>query len=302
MQKTTRSPGSQVAWNGAIPAGTASDSKCFTTMSEQVLWSPGKCSADDANASDAAAYSKHKAQQTLLRSLTWLFCLPKRPSSGSCRPQSPATPSTYWRVDTYGNQSPVPKFFLTTLYPPCLSQNHRIVGVGRDLCGSSSPSSLSIYMSLSFSLGHCRLACVGNSLAPGWRRNPPPGIRTHQLGTRRLLRDTTVCRLQRSSSLWSGGERSQRKAEAGTGIPSPTPQKLFDCCLHFPLKTTWSSQPPSISLLPNLASFPGVSEAFWAEHITPSACFLFPPPFSSLHRFSHPDGENPFQKHPQHAK
>lgn len=116
------------------------------------------------------------------------------------------------------------------------------------------PPSPSIYVSLSFSLGYCTLACIGNSAGPGWRRNPPPGVRTHQLGTRRELRDTTVYRLQRSSSLWSGGERSHRKAKAATGIPPPPPiaQELFACCLHFPLKTTWSSQPLShlsVSLL-----------------------------------------------------
>lgn len=177
-----------MAWNGAIPAGTTSDSKCFTAMTEKVLWSTGKCSADDADTGGTAVYSKHKAQVTLFLNSTWMFCLPKHLCSGGCGPLSLVTPNTYWRVDTYGNQSPVPKFFLTTLYPPCLS------------C-SVLPPSLSIYMSLSFSLGHCTLACVGNSTGPGWRRNPPPGVRTHQLGTRRVLRDTTVYRLQRSSSL-----------------------------------------------------------------------------------------------------
>lgn len=57
------------------------------------------------------------------------------------------------------------------------------------------------------------------------------GIRTHQLGTRRVLRHKTVYRFQRSSSLWSG---EQRKAKAGTDIPSPTPLRL---CLLYPFSS-----------------------------------------------------------------
>lgn len=159
------------------------------------------------------------------------------------------------------------------------------------------PPSPSIYVSLSFSLGYCTLACIGNSAGPGWRRNPPPGVRTHQLGTRRELRDTTVYRLQRSSSLWSGGERSHRKAKAATGIPPPPPDSPGTLCLLPPFPSqdhlVFPASLSPVCLPPNLSSFPAVSETFWTDCVAPSACFLFPPPFSSLHLFSQPGGQGP---------
>lgn len=97
-----------------------------------------------------------------------------------------------------------------------------------------------------------------------------------------MLRHKTVYRFQRSSSLWSGGE-NRGKLRQGLVYP-PLYHRNFDCSTHFPLKTIWSSQPPSC-LPPHVASFPSISETFWTELITPPALFLFPSPFSSPHLF-----------------
>lgn len=172
-----------------------------------------------------------------------------------------------------GTSSQFLNFSSQSLYLLCLS------------CFGPSPFTvhLRVFLLRSLHISLCKKLCGARV-----EEKSSPSTRTHQLRTRRVLRNTTVYRLQRSSSLWSGGKRSQGTAKAGTGITSTIAQKLFACCLHFPHKLAFlaSLLPTSLLIWPVFQVFP---KRFRLNTQLTSACFLYPS-FFILHLFSHPRG------------